>query len=145
MGKRVEKLRYNFYTVIKGTSREVVHSWAECEKLTKGVKGGVRFKGFHNRQEADAWVPSQPGTAPAGNKKTRNVNDYVGDFSAQRDDANARRMALFFTDASCMPAIKFSGLGIYSPSLQLQLHQPLAFDSHTNQRGELLGIDVCMQ
>ncbi len=54
-----------YYAVKNQASTTIVESWAECEKITRGVKG-VLFKSFSSRQEAEAWLhgvsePSPPG------------------------------------------------------------------------------------
>lgn len=40
-------------------------TWAECEKLTHGVKG-VLFKSFGSRAEAEAWISGMEAPVPSG-------------------------------------------------------------------------------
>ena len=40
-------------------------TWAECEKLTHGVKG-VLFKSFGSRAEAEAWISGMEAPVPDG-------------------------------------------------------------------------------
>ena len=47
--------KQKFYAVKSENEKKIVMTWAECEKLTHGVKG-VLFKSFGTREEATAWL-----------------------------------------------------------------------------------------
>jgi len=46
---------YYAYFIPRTKKQGVVASWAECEKLVKGVYG-ARYRGFESRAEAEAWL-----------------------------------------------------------------------------------------
>lgn len=54
-----------FYAIKTPTESKIVTTWAECEKLTHGVKG-VLFKSFGTMAEAEAWISGMVAPAPGG-------------------------------------------------------------------------------
>ena len=44
-----------FYAIKSPSGQKIVNSWAECERLTHGVKGCL-FKSFASRAEAESWI-----------------------------------------------------------------------------------------
>lgn len=57
--------KQKFYAIKSPNESKIVMSWAECEKLTHGVKG-VLFKSFGSRAEAEAWISGIEAPVPEG-------------------------------------------------------------------------------
>ena len=57
--------KQKFYAVKSDNEKKIVTTWAECEKLTHGVKG-VLFKSFGSREEAAAWLDGMEVPPPDG-------------------------------------------------------------------------------
>ena len=57
--------KQKFYAIKTPDESKIVMTWAECEKLTHGVKG-VLFKSFGSRAEAEAWISGMEAPAPSG-------------------------------------------------------------------------------
>jgi len=57
--------KQKFYAIKSPNESKIVMTWAECEKLTHGVKG-VLFKSFGSRAEADAWISGMEAPVPDG-------------------------------------------------------------------------------
>ena len=47
--------KQKFYAIKTPDESKIVMTWAECEKLTHGIKG-LLFKSFATRAEAEAWI-----------------------------------------------------------------------------------------
>ena len=57
--------KQKFYAIKSPNESKIVMTWAECEKLTHGVKG-VLFKSFGSRAEAEAWISGMEAPVPEG-------------------------------------------------------------------------------
>ena len=57
--------KQKFYAIKTPNESKIVMTWAECEKLTHGVKG-VLFKSFGTRAEAEAWISGMEAPVPHG-------------------------------------------------------------------------------
>lgn len=57
--------KQKFYAIKTPEESRIVMTWAECEKLTHGVKG-VLFKSFASRAEAEAWISGMEAPVPTG-------------------------------------------------------------------------------
>ena len=57
--------KQKFYAIKTPNESKIVMTWAECEKLTHGVKG-VLFKSFGSRAEAEAWTSGMEAPVPDG-------------------------------------------------------------------------------
>lgn len=57
--------KQKFYAIKSPEESKIVMTWAECEKLTHGVKG-VLFKSFATRAEAEAWISGIEAPVPDG-------------------------------------------------------------------------------
>ena len=57
--------KQKFYAIKTPEESKIVMTWAECEKLTHGVKG-VLFKSFASRAEAEAWIAGMEAPVPTG-------------------------------------------------------------------------------
>lgn len=57
--------KQKFYAIKSPEESKIVMTWAECEKLTHGVKG-VLFKSFATRAEAEAWISGIEAPIPDG-------------------------------------------------------------------------------
>ena len=57
--------KQKFYAIKTPEESKIVMTWAECEKMTHGVKG-VLFKSFATRAEAEAWVSGIEAPIPGG-------------------------------------------------------------------------------
>ena len=57
--------KQKFYAIKSPNESKIVMTWAECEKLTHGVKG-VLFKSFGSRAEAEAWIAGMETPVPDG-------------------------------------------------------------------------------
>ena len=57
--------KQKFYAIKSPNESKIVLTWAECEKLTHGVKG-VLFKSFGSRAEAEAWISGMEAPVPDG-------------------------------------------------------------------------------
>ena len=57
--------KQKFYAIKTPEESKIVMTWAECEKLTHGVKG-VLFKSFVSRAEAEAWISGMEAPVPTG-------------------------------------------------------------------------------
>ena len=57
--------KQKFYAIKSPNESKIVMTWAECEKLTHGVKG-VLFKSFGSRAEAEAWISGMEAPVPDG-------------------------------------------------------------------------------
>ena len=57
--------KQKFYAIKTPEESKIVVTWAECEKLTHGVKG-VLFKSFATRAEAERWISGIEAPVPEG-------------------------------------------------------------------------------
>ena len=57
--------KQKFYAIKTPEESKIVMTWAECKKLTHGVKG-VLFKSFASRAEAEAWISGMEAPVPTG-------------------------------------------------------------------------------
>ena len=57
--------KQKFYAIKTPEESKIVMTWAECEKMTHGVKG-VLFKSFATRAEAEAWISGIEAPVPGG-------------------------------------------------------------------------------
>ncbi len=57
--------KQKYYAIKTPTESRIVTTWAECEKLTHGVKG-VLFKSFVSMADAEAWISGMAAPAPGG-------------------------------------------------------------------------------
>lgn len=57
--------KQKFYAIKTPEESKIVMTWAECEKLTHGVKG-VLFKSFASKAEAEAWISGMEAPVPTG-------------------------------------------------------------------------------
>ena len=57
--------KQKFYAIKTPNESKIVMTWAECEKLTHGIKG-VLFKSFGSRAEAEAWISGMEAPVPDG-------------------------------------------------------------------------------
>ena len=57
--------KQKFYAIKTPEESKIVMTWAECEKLTHGVKG-VLFKSFATRAEAERWILGIEAPVPEG-------------------------------------------------------------------------------
>ena len=57
--------KQKFYAIKSPEESKIVMTWAECEKLTHGVKG-LLFKSFATRAEAEAWISGIEAPIPDG-------------------------------------------------------------------------------
>ena len=57
--------KQKFYAIKTPNESKIVMTWAECEKLTHGIKG-VLFKSFGSRAEAEAWISGMDAPVPDG-------------------------------------------------------------------------------
>ena len=57
--------KQKFYAIKTPEESKIVMTWAECEKLTHGVKG-VLFKSFASRAEEEAWISGMEAPVPTG-------------------------------------------------------------------------------
>lgn len=57
--------KQKYYAIKTPNESKIVMTWAECEKLTHGVKG-VLFKSFGSRAEAEAWISGMEAPVPDG-------------------------------------------------------------------------------
>ena len=48
--------KHLFYAVISKEFTGYVRLWATCEKLVKGKKGGVKYRGFSSLEAAAVWM-----------------------------------------------------------------------------------------
>lgn len=132
--------KHTFYAVVKDGVKTVVYTWKECESLTKGIKG-VTFKGFDNRQEADAW--SGKYEAKLSHTPRQTPPDRT-QYPQQLAAAIEKKHAIIYTDAAYLSHIRFAGIGIYSETLNLKIHEKLEFDEYTSQRAELFAISKAL-
>ena len=57
--------KQKYYAIKTPNECKIVMTWAECDKLTHGVKG-VLFKSFGSRAEAEAWISGMEAPVPDG-------------------------------------------------------------------------------
>ncbi len=57
--------KQKFYAIKSPEESKIVMTWAECERLTRGIKG-VLFKSFATRAEAEAWISGMEAPVPEG-------------------------------------------------------------------------------
>lgn len=57
--------KQKFYAIKSPNESKIVLTWAECEKLTHGIKG-VLFKSFGTKAEAEAWISGMEAPVPEG-------------------------------------------------------------------------------
>ncbi len=70
-----------FYAIEIQSSKKIVTSWSECERLVHGV-AGCRYKSFATRSEAESWLSGNPPARKGG------LRVYVdGSFSPDFDRA----------------------------------------------------------
>lgn len=57
--------KQKFYAIKSLSESKIVTTWAECEKLTHGVKG-VLYKSFATIEEAECWISGLQAPVPKG-------------------------------------------------------------------------------
>lgn len=73
--------KMKFYAIRSPSGKKIVTSWAECERLTHGVKGCL-FKSFASREDAEIWLSG------VSEKHSEGLRIYVdGSFSPDFDRA----------------------------------------------------------
>lgn len=128
-----------FYAICKpGEPKLIVDNWNECQKLTRGVKGGLKFKGFSTKEDAEDWDPDN-GWVPAHYVAKPIPNDAAL-FRERRDRAEQAGLAVLFTDGSHIVQRRYCGIGIYSKNVGVDWHQKLDHVQFTNQGAEVYAL-----
>ncbi|MED6195181.1 8-oxoguanine glycosylase ogg1 [Stylosanthes scabra] len=60
----------------RGRVPGVYHNWLECKRQVTGFRNN-EFRGFHNREEAEAWLAVEQGTDGGGNSAEANVGQVM--------------------------------------------------------------------
>lgn len=68
------KQKHLFYAVISKEFTGYVRLWATCEKLVKGKKGGVKYKGFSSLEAASVWM-KENGAPDASYQRYKTLED----------------------------------------------------------------------
>lgn len=68
------KQKHLFYAVISKEFTGYVRLWATCEKLVKGKKGGVKYKGFSSLEAAAVWM-KENGAPDASYQRYKTLED----------------------------------------------------------------------
>lgn len=72
--QKPEKQKHLFYAVISKDFTGYVRLWATCEKLVKGKKGGVKYKGFSSLEAAAVWM-RENGAPDASYQRYKTLED----------------------------------------------------------------------
>ncbi len=117
-----------YYAYITEKEREIVESWDECSKKTKGVSG-ARFKKFKDKNEALAFI----GKAPEKSTKENKVQNE----DTQYDN-------IFFVDGSFDEASTYYSYGLVYQRNQKIVHMESGkSNKHPESRqvgGEIMGV-----
>jgi ribonuclease HI len=97
-----------------------------------GIKGAL-FKKFTTTAEAEKWLEAS--VAPGVSRKPRAIEEH-GRLLQQ---AKAENWMVYYVDAAYTPNV-YSGIGVYSPTLQLEHCIPLNPATTTNQYAELKAV-----
>lgn len=68
------KQKHLFYAIISKEFTGYVRLWATCEKLVKGKKGGVKYKGFSSLEAASVWM-KENGASDASYQRYKTLED----------------------------------------------------------------------
>ena len=68
------KQKHLFYAVISKEFTGYVRLWATCEKLVKGKKGGIKYKGFSSLEAAAIWM-RENGAPDASYQRYKTLED----------------------------------------------------------------------
>lgn len=68
------KQKHLFYAIISKEFTGYVRLWATCEKLVKGKKGGVKYKGFSSLEAASVWM-KENGAPDASYQRYKTLED----------------------------------------------------------------------
>lgn len=68
------KQKHLFYAIISKEFTGYVRLWATCEKLVKGKKGGVKYKGFSSLEAAAVWM-KENGAPDASYQRYKTLED----------------------------------------------------------------------
>lgn len=67
-------ITFLFYAIISKEFTGYVRLWATCEKLVKGKKGGVKYKGFSSLEAAAVWM-KENGAPDASYQRYKTLED----------------------------------------------------------------------
>tara|TARA_A100001015_G_C15009578_1_gene722346 strand:- start:1447 stop:2376 length:930 start_codon:yes stop_codon:yes gene_type:complete len=131
-----------YYVVHKGKKPGIYSNWDECKKQVDGFNGPI-FKKFENKKDADDFLKN----GFKNNNGTKFVKKEIVDKKNEKlieNELNSDEEKIFiYTDGSC---IKFdngifkAGYGIYIPSKNIKISEPLLNQKQTNNRAELTSI-----
>ena len=68
------KQKHLFYAIISKEFTGYVRLWATCEKLVKGKKGGIKYKGFSSLEVASVWM-KENGAPDASYQRYKTLED----------------------------------------------------------------------
>lgn len=72
--KKPAKQKHLFYAVISKDFTGYIRLWSTCEKLVKGKKGGVKYKGFSSLEAAAVWM-RENGAPDASYQRYKTLED----------------------------------------------------------------------
>lgn len=120
------------YAAITPTFRGVTCTWAECSKRVLGIKGAL-FKKFPTVAEAEKWLEASVQLGVP--KKPRATEEHA----RLLQQAKSQGWIVYYVDAAYTPGA-YSGIGIYSPTIELEHCIRLDPATSTNQYGELRAV-----
>lgn len=139
-----------FYAVNKGIKPGIYLTWDECKKQVDGFKGPI-YKKFDNKNDAEIFLKNGFNQKSLDKyskkinmtKKTDEKNEKILDDLLQNQD----NKIFVYTDGSCITfknSIMKAGYGIYIPTHNIKVSEPLVNQKQTNNRAELTAVLECV-
>ena len=130
-----------YYVVHKGRKPGIYNNWNECKKQVDGFEDPV-FKKFDDQKEAQLFL--QNGFPNKKNYVSKKTNIDKKNEQILKDELKDVEDKVFvYTDGSCIKfknGLSKAGYGIYIPSKNIRVGEPLLNQKQTNNRAELTAI-----
>jgi len=130
-----------YYVVHKGRKPGIYNNWNECKKQVDGFENPV-FKKFDNKDEAQLFLEN--GFPNKKNYISKKTNIDKKNEQILKDELKDVEDKIFiYTDGSCIKfknGLSKAGYGIYIPSKNIRVGEPLLNQKQTNNRAELTAI-----
>jgi ribonuclease HI len=130
-----------YYVVHKGRKPGIYNNWKDCKKQVDGFESPI-FKKFDNQKEAQNFLEN--GFPNKKNYVSKKTNIDKKNLQILSDELENQENKVFvYTDGSCIKfknGLSKAGYGIYIPSKNIRVGEPLLNQKQTNNRAELTAI-----
>ena len=131
-----------YYAVHKGRKTGIYSTWEECQKQVTQFAYPI-YKKFDNEKDAQYFLEHgfQNNNNPVSRKITADKKNEKILEEELKDDPHNK--IFIYTDGSCIKfqnGLSKSGYGIYIPSKNIRVSEPLLNQKQTNNRAELTAI-----